>query len=229
MDGWDQEKLEKVITEKHGPARPENETKIVCKHFLDAIEKSQYGWFWVCPNGGKACKYRHALPPGYVFKTKAERDLERNSKTSEITVEEIIEEQRRKLGATGGTPVTEETLKKWKEDKAKRKAAAMEAKRKEEAKKSGGRGLSMFLLLYMVSTLTNQTLDVLSGRALFSYDPSLFRDDNEADGDEFQYNVDDGDDVEEKPPAMAPVDQAAKTMDKSLYLNGDDVNVEDLA
>lgn len=39
-------------------------TTIVCKFFLDAIEEEKYGWFWVCPNGGKACKYRHALPPG---------------------------------------------------------------------------------------------------------------------------------------------------------------------
>jgi hypothetical protein len=52
MDKWDQETLEKVVEEKHGkknkglPA-----TTIVCKYFLDAIEKSQYGWFWQCPSG----------------------------------------------------------------------------------------------------------------------------------------------------------------------------------
>ena len=27
------------------------------------------GRFWQCPNGGKDCKYRHALPPGYVLKS----------------------------------------------------------------------------------------------------------------------------------------------------------------
>lgn len=115
----------------------------MCKHFLDAIEKSLYGWFWVCPNGGKACKYKHALPSGYVFKSKSERDQERGNKADSVTVEEIIEQQRKKLGATGGTPVTEETLKSWKEDKAKRKADEIEFKRKEAAKKGGGRGLSM--------------------------------------------------------------------------------------
>ena len=46
-----------------------NRTDIICKHFLEAVEKRQYGWFWVCPNGGKDCKYRHALPPGYVLKS----------------------------------------------------------------------------------------------------------------------------------------------------------------
>ena len=31
----------------------------------------QHDWcrFWQCPNGGKDCKYRHALPPGYVLKS----------------------------------------------------------------------------------------------------------------------------------------------------------------
>lgn len=56
MDTWDQSKLEEVVKEKHGE-KVVTQTDIVCKHFLDAIERSLYGWFWVCPNGGKACKY----------------------------------------------------------------------------------------------------------------------------------------------------------------------------
>ncbi len=40
----------------------------ICKYFLDAVENSKYGWFWQCPNGGKNCMYRHALPPGFVLK-----------------------------------------------------------------------------------------------------------------------------------------------------------------
>jgi hypothetical protein len=151
MDNWDQNKLESVISEKHGTTRA-NQTDIVCKHFLDAIEKSLYGWFWVCPNGGKACRYRHALPPGYVFKTKAEREAEKNKKVEEISIEEIIEQQRKKLGPHGGTPVTAESLAKWKAEKAKRKLAEEEKKRKEEAKKTGGRGLSklMHFLIYCI-------------------------------------------------------------------------------
>ena len=35
----------------------------ICKHFLDAVENSKYGWFWECP-GGPKCHYKHALPPG---------------------------------------------------------------------------------------------------------------------------------------------------------------------
>lgn len=63
----------------------------VCKYFLDAVEKKQYGWFWVCPNGGKNCHYRHALPPGYVLKSQMKALLE--EETEKITIEEEIENQ----------------------------------------------------------------------------------------------------------------------------------------
>ena len=63
MDEWDQDQLEKVVKQKHA-AEASNKTDIICKFFLEAVEKKQYGWFWQCPNGGKDCKYRHALPPG---------------------------------------------------------------------------------------------------------------------------------------------------------------------
>jgi hypothetical protein len=44
MDDWDQETLEKVVKEKHGNEKPSNATNIICKFFLDAVEKKQYGW-----------------------------------------------------------------------------------------------------------------------------------------------------------------------------------------
>ena len=47
MDDWDQETLEKAIREKHGAEKGQpNKTEIICKFFLDAVEKRQYGW-WV--------------------------------------------------------------------------------------------------------------------------------------------------------------------------------------
>jgi len=61
----------------------------VCKHFLQAIEKGLYGWFWTCPNGGDKCIYRHALPPGFVFK-KAKGD---NDNEGTITIEELVEQE----------------------------------------------------------------------------------------------------------------------------------------
>ncbi|KAJ0407864.1 hypothetical protein ATCC90586_007210 [Pythium insidiosum] len=200
MDGWDQSKLEEVVAEKHGE-KTAKQTDIVCKYFLDAIEKALYGWFWVCPNGGTACKYRHALPPGYVFKSKKDRDAEKSKKVDDISIEEIIEQQRAKLGPTGGTPVTAETLAAYKKEKLERKRVEEEKRLKEEAKKTGGRG-------------------PMSGRALFTYDPTLFRDDADADEDRYSvhsYNEDDDD--EAKPSA---VDAAAAVMDKSLYLQDAD-------
>lgn len=43
MEDWSQEQLEKVIADKHAKEKT-NATSIICKHFLDAVEKKQYGW-----------------------------------------------------------------------------------------------------------------------------------------------------------------------------------------
>jgi exonuclease V gamma subunit len=64
-DDWDEEKLKTVILSKKG--NQQTTTDKVCKFFISAIEDGKYGWFWVCPNGGDKCKYKHALPPGCVF------------------------------------------------------------------------------------------------------------------------------------------------------------------
>lgn len=44
MEDWDQETLERVVKEKHGNEKPTNTTNIICKFFLEAVEKKQYGW-----------------------------------------------------------------------------------------------------------------------------------------------------------------------------------------
>ncbi len=64
IDDWDEEKLRQVVLSKHG--NPKTTTDKVCKYFISAIEDQKYGWFWVCPNGGDKCMYKHSLPPGYV-------------------------------------------------------------------------------------------------------------------------------------------------------------------
>lgn len=55
------------------------------------MEKKQYGWFWVCPNGGKECHYRHALPPGYILKSQMKALLEEES--DRLPIEDEIEDQ----------------------------------------------------------------------------------------------------------------------------------------
>jgi len=59
-ENWDETQLNEVAEKKHGDKdrkRP-NQTDIVCKYFIDAVEKALYGWFWECPNGEK-CIYKH--------------------------------------------------------------------------------------------------------------------------------------------------------------------------
>lgn len=64
-ENWDVEKLQSVVLSKKG--NQQTTTDKVCKFFIQAIEDGRYGWFWICPNGGDKCKYKHALPPGYVL------------------------------------------------------------------------------------------------------------------------------------------------------------------
>merc|ERR1712012_1336339 len=81
MEDWDEDKLADVVNKKHGNEKT-NQTDIICKFFLDAVENNKYGWFWSCPAGGKDCKYRHALPPGFVLK----KDKKKEEKKEEISI-----------------------------------------------------------------------------------------------------------------------------------------------
>lgn len=60
----------------------------------------------------------------------------------------------------------------------------------------------------------------VSGRALFTFDPTLFRDDADADEDKYSVHSEDSDDEDEDKPSA--VDAAAAVMDKSLYLQDAD-------
>jgi len=156
IDKWNDEKLAMVVEEKHGTEKNLPQTEIVCKYFLEALEKHQYGWFWICPNGGDECKYRHALPPGYTLK----KEVKKSEEEEEIIpLEEIIEEERKKV--VGITPVTLENFLEWKRrKKAKKEADIVEAERKKSEDIKTGK-------------------KIMSGRDLFIYNPDLFMDDEE--------------------------------------------------
>ncbi|XAR69022.1 hypothetical protein NMG60_11000465 [Bertholletia excelsa] len=153
MDDWDQETLEKVVESKRKEYNQNKPTDIVCKYFLEAVEKKQYGWFWVCPNGGKDCRYRHALPPGYILQSQMKALIEEEAE--KIPIEEEIEDQRAKL--TTSTPLTPELFMQWKKKKMEERDAGLAAQRAERAKN-----------------------DQMSGRELFMSDSSWFVDDAEA-------------------------------------------------
>lgn len=130
MDKWDEDKLKAVILSKHG--NPKTTTDIVCKFFIDAVENGKYGWFWVCPNGGNDCKYRHSLPPGFVLKTKEQKRLEKLAAelAPKITLEEFIELERGKLDKSKFTPITIDSFKEWKTKQQKKKQDEADKKEK---------------------------------------------------------------------------------------------------
>ncbi|WIA09861.1 hypothetical protein OEZ85_010075 [Tetradesmus obliquus] len=160
MEDWDQETLEKVVREKHGAEKPSNTTNIICKFFLDAVEKRQYGWFWKCPNGSD-CKYKHALPPGYVLKSQMKELLELERANAK-DIAEVIEEERAKVEAR--TPITEQVFAAWHA----KKRADREAKRAAELEERKKKGL-------------------LNGREIFLSDNFVALDDaNAGDDDEYK-------------------------------------------
>jgi hypothetical protein len=203
----DPEELKKAIEKK--AAQMKCETHIICKHFLAAIEKKQYGWFWQCPDNmnGNECKYRHALPEGYVFKKDAKKGEDEDDDGT--TLEERLDEMRRGMGA-GSMLVTKDTFTAWKEAREAKKAEEM-AKSEAAAQKTYKRGGK--------TTLT--------GRQLFEFDASIFVDDIDASGgDTYQKEFEDAADMEtaktggvvaakpaaEEPAMLLPEEVAAAEM-----------------
>ncbi|XP_059610059.1 zinc finger CCCH domain-containing protein 15 homolog [Phlebotomus argentipes] len=162
MENWNDEKLKEVVDKKHGKEKRMPTTDIICKYFLDAVEKYKYGWFWECPNGEK-CIYRHALPQGYVLK----RDKKiLDQKKPEISLVDLIESERAALGPNQ-TRVTLESFIAWKKRKIEEKKEKI--RRDEEKKRNefkSGKNIG------------------LSGREMFSFNPELVNDGQMEDGDE---------------------------------------------
>ncbi|XP_014295545.1 zinc finger CCCH domain-containing protein 15 homolog [Microplitis demolitor] len=161
MDKWDEDKLKEVVEKKHGSGGVRPTTDIICKHFLEAVEKSKYGWFWECPSKQK-CIYRHALPPGFVLK----KDKKKEDKKDEISLEDLIERERANLGPNQ-TKITLETFLAWKKRKLREKKE--KAEKDEEKKRSdykAGRQVG------------------ISGREMFFFNPELAAGDGIDDGDE---------------------------------------------
>lgn len=129
-------------------------------------------------------------------------EAEANREKGGVPLEELIEEQRAKLKASELTPITEERFLAWKAKKLKAKQDAEEAKRKELEAKQAKSGAN-----------------VLSGRALFAYDPTLFKDDEAA---EDRYEV---------PNEMIESDEEAQPQDgisSNVLDDEDDIDMDAL-
>ncbi|XP_033253534.1 zinc finger CCCH domain-containing protein 15 homolog [Drosophila miranda] len=197
MPNWDDAKLKEVVDKKHSEEKRRPTTEIICKFFLEAVEKSKYGWFWECPNGEK-CIYRHALPPGYFLK----RDKKKEDKPTEISLVDLIEKDRAALGSNQSR-VTLETFLAWKKRKLQEKKAKMVAE--EERKKSDFSKGKQF---------------GISGREMFSFNPDLVDDgpieEGDAAFDVYKREDDDVDNAFEfKELDLAALSLAAKEVDGS--------------
>lgn len=196
IDNWTEEKLAEVVAKKHGKEKNMPTTTIICKYFLDAVEKALYGWFWECPNGEK-CIYRHALPPGYVLK-KDKKKME--AMKEEISLVDLIERERAALGPKQ-TRVTLETFIAWKkrkiQEKKQRELDDEERKRKDfKAGRQNG----------------------LSGREMFSFNPDLVdfgMDDGEEAIESYGRNEDDDDATEYKELDLNMLSLSIKEVDNT--------------
>jgi len=156
---------------------------------------------------------------------RCQADVDQETAPDDRTLEEIIEERRKNITGAG-TPVNAETFKAWKQMKEAERMEKVEEDRKALAKKTGGQGLA-----------------AMSGRDLFSYDASLFVDDDGAasegaydEREEYMLSEDEDDDKDDddepdreaKPvsaargSAEAPSAAAAVAINKDIFLQEDD-------
>ncbi|EDO16933.1 hypothetical protein Kpol_1020p42 [Vanderwaltozyma polyspora DSM 70294] len=163
MDKWDEEKLRSVILSKHG--NPKTTTDKVCKYFIEAVENGKYGWFWICPNNGDKCMYKHSLPEGFVLKTKEQKRLEREAFENQpkITLEEFIENERDQLDKSKLTPITIENFAEWKKKHIIEKLNAEKANK--EKRKLSGREVILNLSSANTNFAENDITELTEGSA----------------------------------------------------------------
>jgi hypothetical protein len=167
----------------------------------------------------------HAMKLMYQMDAQEMEDKLKEDPNYIPTLEDKVEAQRqaklKELKASGvkGTPVTEETFKAWQDRKRKRKVVQIKKLVEAEMKKKkGGKGLS-----------------VLSGRELYNYKKELFKDqDGEGDlvMDTKREQEEEEKEGEEKSSmnsaAVLGVDLVAQRVETELFLDGDDVDLDDL-
>jgi len=114
-------------------------SNIVCKFFIDAVQRKQYGYKWDCPNGDE-CHYKHCLPEGYIMTSKNDRMQEEMTMEEYYNLEENIDEEREVIGKNG-TPVNDITFAEWKQ---KRDEFRQKGKDLDEKKKKKETGMQLF-------------------------------------------------------------------------------------
>ena len=169
-----------------------NRSSKICKHFIEAVETKKYGWFWVCPNGGNNCQYRHAMPEDYVPKSEKKEE----KPEEQISLEDLIEKERAMI--TDTTKITLETFLVWKKQKLKEKEEQRQAdtaKKQADFNKDKVTGLSgreMFTFNKNAGSFNNQ--EELGDDEVVDYqredeDDDLSRNVREINLDEFSMQI----------------------------------------
>lgn len=164
IENWDQAKLEEAVNFNSKNYGSTTQTSIVCKFFLTAVEKMNYGWFWKCPNGYN-CKFRHCLPEGYIFKSK-KKVKEVKKDDGDLKAIQAIDAEREKLESKKLTPVTKDKFLAW----CKKRRAGKEKVRQER--------IAAFNKTMGIKGKKKKT-----GRELFDKNKGLFKDAEGAVGD----------------------------------------------
>jgi len=165
MENWTEEQLREAVEKKHGKEKNKaTTTDKICNEFIKAVETKKYGWFWECPvvKSGKACKYRHVLPEGFVLESE-KKAMKAAEKKNQISLEDLIERERAALGPNQ-TKITLETFTIWKT----KKRAEKKKKREEEEKVKSKKAKS-------------GQVKGLTGRELFAFEANVGGDDEEAE------------------------------------------------
>eukprot|EP00928_Gymnodinium_smaydae_P062364 TRINITY_DN46249_c0_g1_i1.p1 TRINITY_DN46249_c0_g1~~TRINITY_DN46249_c0_g1_i1.p1 ORF type:complete len:343 (+),score=119.35 TRINITY_DN46249_c0_g1_i1:89-1117(+) len=137
---------------------------------------------------------------------RCQEDVDAEVEPDDRPIEEIIEERRRAL-PPGGTPVTELSFKAWKEKKERERIEQIEEKAKAAKSKDGKSGAG------------------LSGRDLFTFNASLFVDDDEAASAGEYDERSEIDDEEDQPTAGAAKECAESGDEDDAAPEGEEVKI----
>jgi len=157
----DQKKLDEAVKFNQNKYINPNATNLPCHHFLNAIAETKYGWFWVCPNGFD-CKYKHALPAGFVLQKKDDGRGEKKEFNVETDIDQAINDLVDK-----GTKMTFKLYQEWRDRRKIRKAKEAEEKKKDDLRQAGIK-------------VPKKGIKIMTGKSLFVFDPTLFQDDADA-------------------------------------------------
>jgi len=131
--------INKIAGEKEKKRTGQIESTIVCKYFLDAVQKKVYGFKWDCPNGDQ-CHYRHYLPKGFVITSSRDKMQEEMTIEEYYDFEENIDAERDRISREG-KQVNDVTFAEWKK---KRDLYRQENKDDNEKRRKFKTGIQLF-------------------------------------------------------------------------------------